>query len=260
MKWFKSNKEKIKGYVYSGDDEDGLFVDAKIGDLIIKQNKKPPYIVVDHTLATKIITKWPGKLFHVEVINEKNEKDINKGLVKDVWYTRTFGVKILDEISLESVFGENGKAIKNLIDLTRNIEIEEVELLANYDTESNRPVLNKAWRNWVRMTDKEYEFFDEDYSDTLKMSPKNQVHSSPIREGLSIISSQFDIRARELVGESAFEIDDEGEIFLRPKWRAAVETLLQAGMSYESDNLITNEEKELLQRPMIEVFNTKQSG
>ena len=190
----------------------------------------------------------------MEILNESGEKEINKGLVKDVWYTRTFGVKILEEVPLEVMFGANGDSIKQLIDLTRIISESQVELLSKYNVKTNRQIVDKAWRKWVRLTDKDYTFYGDDYSNTLKMSPKNQVHASPVREGLSIISSQFDIRARELVGESAFGVDEDGEIFLQPVWGKAVEALLQAGISYESDHLLSETEKELLQKPVKEVF------
>ena len=255
MKLFKIKKTKIKGFVYIPDEDNDLFAKAKIGDSIIKQNREPPYIVVDHSLNTKIITQWPGKLYYVEVINQRKEKDINKGLVKNVWYTRTLGVKILEEVPLEAMFGENGKSIKNLIDLTRNIETEQVEMLSKYDVRSNRSVVDKAWKKWIRLTDKDYSFLPEDYSNTLNMSPKNQVHGSPIGEGLSIIASQFDIRARELVGDAAFGVDEDGEIFLQPTWSTAVEALLQAGISYESDGLISEAEKQSLRKPVKEVFH-----
>lgn len=257
MNLFYFKKKKIQGFVYSADEDNELFKDAKVGDLIIKQDRKPPFIVVDHILDKIIITRWPGKLYKVEVINQSKEKDINKGLVKNVWYTRTLGVKILEEVPVENIFGENGKQIRHIIDLTRNITEEQVNLLSKYNIESSRDLFTKAWRNWILLTDKDCVYLNDDHYNTLKIFPKNQVYGSPIREGLSIISSQFDIRARELVGEAAFGVDEEGEIYLQSKWAKAYEKLKQAGISYESDNLLTEVEKETLRKPVVEVFNLK---
>lgn len=254
MNLFNFSKKKIQGYVYTSKDENELFGNAKVGDSIIKKDKKPPFIVVDHSLDTKIITQWPGKLFKVEIINPAKEKIINKGLVKDVWYTRTYGVKILEEVEIKELFGDNGQKVEQIIDLTRNITEEKVIELSKFDKGLNKELFTKAWRNWIIIYDVNHPFINDDHHNTIKLSPKNERYSSPIKEGLSIISSQFDIRARELVGDSAFEVDEEGEIHLSPVWASAVEKILHAGMSYASDNILSESERETLRAPFIEVL------
>ena len=229
-----------------------------MGDLIIKKEKKPPYIVVDHSLDTKIITHWPGKIYKVEVMNPSKEKKINKGLVENIWYTRTFGVKIIEEIPIEMLFGKNGKEISRIIDLARNISEEKVNALATYDNKTGRDLYTKAWRNWIISTDKNYAYLNEDHHNTLKVSPKNQKYNSPIKEGLSIISSQFDIRASELVGNKYFNIDEEGEIYPKPIWAKASEKLLQAGMSY-AENILSESERIKLRKPVMEVFKLEEN-
>lgn len=255
MNLFNLKRNKIQGFVYSADEDNELFKYAKVGDLIIKQDRNPPFIVVDHSLDKTIITRWPGKLYEVEVINQSKEKDLNKGLVKNVWYTRTLGVKILKEVPVENIFGPNGHHISRIITWIRNVTEEQVNSFSKYDLESGRNLFTKAWRNWISLTDRDYAYLNDDQYNTLKVFPKNQKYSSPIREGLSIMASQFDIRARELVRESAFGVDEEGEIFLQPKWAKASEILRHAGMSYESDNLLTASEKKILRKPVMEVFN-----
>lgn len=255
MNLFNLRRNKIQGFVYSSDEDNKLFKDSKVGDVITKQDRNPPFIVVDHSLDKIIVTRWPGKLYEVEVINQSKEEGLNKGLVKNVWYTRTLGVKILREVPVENIFGPNGNQISQIITWARNITEEQINSFSKYDLESSRDLFTKAWRNWILITDKEYPYLNEDHFDTLKLFSNNQKYNSPIREGLSIIASQFDIRARELVGESAFGIDDEGEIFLQPKWAKASEILRHGGMSYESDNLLTTSEKQTLRKPVMEVFN-----
>jgi hypothetical protein len=246
-------KKKIVGFVYSALEDDERFRNAKVGDLIINKDKNPPWIVVDHTLGRTIVTKWPGKLFEVEILNPSREKSINKGLVKDVWYTRTFGVKIIRELTVDNLFGQNGKEICWLIDLTRNIDEQQVTLLAGTSNENNRDLYSKAWEKWIALTDKGSLSLDDNHYDILKVFPRNQRFNSPIREGLSIISSQFRIRAREILGEKAFIIDDE-EQYLIPVWANACEKLLHAGMSFESYGLLTIKEKKDMIRPIIETF------
>lgn len=251
-------KEKIQGFVYSSDEENELFKNVKVGDSIIKKDKQPPYIVVDHSLDTKIITQWPGKLYKVEIINQSKEKSINKGLVKNVWYTRTLGVKIIKEVPIESLFGANGQKISRIIDLTRNITEQQVNAFSKYNEESNRDLFTKTWKNWIMLTDKENVYLNDDHYNTLEISPKNQRYNSPIKDGLSIISSQFDIRARELVGEIAFGVDEEGERYLQPVWAKASEKLRQAGISYAEDNILTESERNKLRNPVMEVFDLEE--
>ncbi|MEM6633102.1 MAG: hypothetical protein AAF694_25755 [Bacteroidota bacterium] len=64
------------------------------------------------------------------------------------------------------------------------------------------------------------------------------------------------MRVKELVGDVAFGVDESGDIFLHPKWRDAVELLLQAGISFESDGLLSELEKQILRKPMEEVFRS----
>jgi len=254
MSLFHFKKEKIQGFVYAADEDSELFRDAKAGDLITKQDRNPPFIVVNHTLDKIIITRWPGKLYKVEVLNPSKEKDINKGLVKNVWYTRTLGIKILEEVLVEKIFGVNAQQISQVINLARNITEEQVNALSEYDTVYGRTLFAKTWDHWLSSIDKSYVHTAEDHSNTLKFFSGDQSYGSPIRDGLSIISSQFHIRVREIAGESAFFVDEEGEISLQPKWARACEQLLHASMSYESDNLLTKMEKEILRKPFVDVF------
>lgn len=239
---------------YLSDEKIELFKTAKVGDNIIKQEKTPPYLVVDHDLDKIIITTWPGKLYKVAVLNPSEEKQINTGLVKNIWYTRTFGVKILEELPVEIIFGDNGLQIKQILDFIINITEEQVSQLANYDVEQNQKIYSNAWNNWVSLTDKEYHNSSSDFEKVIQVFPKNQSRVSPIGQGLSIISTIFYQTARKLTQDEALEIDEEGEIHLKPKWSIASTHCLNAGMSYEDSNLITEDEKALLRRPFEEVF------
>lgn len=53
------DSDKIQGYIFATT-EDVDFANAKVGDLVIKAEKKPPYFVVDHFIHKKILTCWPG--------------------------------------------------------------------------------------------------------------------------------------------------------------------------------------------------------
>ena len=251
----QQEKPKIKGYLYVADEDNLLFRDVKIGDSVVKPDREPPYFVVDHFLHKVLVTKWPGKLYKAEIINQAAEKDINRGLVKDIWYTRTLGVKILEEVPIENIFGNNGSKIKQVVDIARYITEEQANRLAEISLEYNRELYSKVWEKWISITDKEYASLAKDHQCTLEAHPKNQKHESPIRKGLSITWTQLYHRARELEGDLAVYTDEEGDVCLVPKWSNAGEHLLNAGISYESNNLLTDAEKEQLRSPVKEVFN-----
>lgn len=250
-----SKSENLKGYVYYSVEEDKRFSVAKAGDIIKNDSNLPPWIVVNHDLNAIIVTEWPGKLFEVEVLNQSEEKNLNKGLAKDVSYTRTLGVKITREISLENLFGDNGVNICQIIDRTRNITETEVKALSKYKNDYSREIYSKAWEKWIGIHSKESDHATDKHYDTLKFfTSNNRDSSSPIKQGLVIIANQLDSRAREILGQRAFVIE-KGEQYLISEWADAMEKLLHAGMAYENDGLLTLEEKKVLLKPFRETFN-----
>ena len=236
---------------YSPDDTTELFASARIGDTIIKKDKAPPYLVVDHKLHTIIVTKWPGALYKVEVLNPEEEREINNGLVENVRYTRTFGVRIIEEVPVAALFGNNGEQVKRIIDLVRSVTEEQVSQLAEYDAKQNGKTYSKAWKNWVLLTDSKA---SGSYERVIAVHPKNQERISPIGQGLAVISTIYYQTVRELTQDEALDIDDEGEISFKPKWSRAAVHFLHAAMSYEADNLLTQKEKEDLRKPIVETF------
>jgi hypothetical protein len=253
------NGAVIQGYVYVPDNRDHttdkLFTNAKAGDIITKISTEsdPGSLVVDHHLYTVLIVRWPGKLYKAEVLNAEAEKELNEGLRKGVPYTRTLGVKILEELPVALLFGENGPAIAQLIDQITVITEAQVDALSAFDITSSRALYTKAWKAWIALTDANYRE-SPNYDCVIAVHPKNQVRKSPVDEGLSVISDTFRRKAESLVGEAAFEIDDEGDRCMHPKWLAAMEHLLMAGMSYEADNLLTEAEKATMRAPVKQVL------
>ena len=267
----KLESQEITGYVYVPDKQElftggkvgdrefinkdiELFANARPGDLVIKEDKKPPYIVVDHHWTTSVITQWPGKLFKVSILNPLDEKDINTGLVENIWYTRSYALKILEELPAEVVFGTSGIKIKNLLALIQNITEIQVYQLADYGLEVNRKLYSETWNRWKNFCDGSSSI--EDYENVIASQPKNSQLKSPIGIGLSVISNTFYQTVRKLTRDEALEIDEEGEVCLKAKWAAAGEHFLNAAMSYAPNNLLTDQEKKLLRKPVAEVFES----
>src|SRR5262249_15552613 len=54
-----------RGYVYVGCDDPGAMAEAKPGARAQIAGRSPPWIVVDHDLASVTVARWPGVLWHV---------------------------------------------------------------------------------------------------------------------------------------------------------------------------------------------------
>jgi hypothetical protein len=255
LSFFQFKKKKIQGYVYVADSENELFKNVKAGDIVIKKDKSSPYIVVDHRLESIIISNWPGKLYKVEILDPSKEKDINKGLVKNIWYTRTFGVNILEEVSVKVLFGKHGKSVVNLANFIKTITEENVINLAKFDNKDNKHLYSKAWKNWIELHDKTHPFLEEEHINTLKLRLKDSSVSSPINQGLSVIANQLDKRAEELVGDSAYTTNEDGDLCLQPTWAKAQDILLHAGMSFATDPILTATERASLRNPLQHLFD-----
>ena len=164
-------------------------------------------------------------------------------------------MNILAKIPVHHVFGDNGQKISQSIDLTRNITIEQVNLLSKYELEFSRNLYSKTWKNWIKAIDKNSPHLNENHFNTEEICLTNGKYDSPIKGGLSIIYAQFTKRARELVGEDAFTTDEDGDLCLKPTWSTASENLLHFGISYTPYNIISETERSALRKSVTEVFN-----
>ena len=65
-----------QGVVYVSELEDGPMKNASVGSTVRNPDKRPPWIVVNHSLQSVIVAKWPGKLWKVEIIATAAEQPI----------------------------------------------------------------------------------------------------------------------------------------------------------------------------------------
>lgn len=120
-------KEKIVGFIYVPDSNQGHFKNANIGQTIKTEKKGPPWIVVDHSLENVVIAKWPGTLWRAEVKDEAK----NTGLLEYAKYTRANAVKIIERLPLEILFGDFGSGILKIVESAGSIDSETAKKLAN---------------------------------------------------------------------------------------------------------------------------------
>lgn len=257
MNFFRSSspKELPKGYIYSGQDKDDRFWRAMPGDVIKNGNKNPPWIVVNHTLSSITLTRWPGRLLEAEILNAADELEMNSKLRKDAGYTRTAGVRILRELPLEIIFGINGKQMCTLADHTRAITLVQLFALAQLPAHHARKLYAKAWHRWIVRQVPNSSHLKTRHYNTLELAPDNSTYGSPVAQGLSLVSDQFDQRAYELFGEKSFRKDQSGEEFMIPLLRRARIRLLFAAMSFAPGDLLTPDENDILAAAYKKVFD-----
>lgn len=237
---------KIKGYIYISDKSRYMkFNDVKEETIIKNKSKKPPYFVVNHRLNKLIIPEWPGKLFFVETLSPY--KSLNLNLTKDAGYTRANGIKILKELQLHELFGENGRQIKQIVDKSNNVDISEAKLLSSSLTKESCKIYDKAWKRWNENNKIEFESSD-DYLGTIGVI-SNEIklkQHSPVGEALSIISNLVYNRVREIDEENGVVVDAEGETSFSELWSKTQQALLNATMAYENEDLLNVNEKHTL--------------
>lgn len=250
-------ENKIQGYIYVTTEDEELFIGAKVGDRIIKKDRKPPYLVVDHTLDRIVVNRWPGKLYRVEVLDQDSdvERSINENLVENIWYTRTYGVQILEELDPFTLFGENGHSVAVIADFASAISLEQAKKLSTYSLDENRKIISKLWKNWTALTDPEYANQDIDWTDTIAEHPKGQDKVSPVGYALSLIYLRGFRRARELEDDNAIQFDEDENVYLVEKWQNVVSHLINVALSYETDGLLTDKEIKQLRQPVCDVMS-----
>ncbi len=236
---------KETGYVYVPVGEDVRFDRAIRGTIIENDSFAPPWIIVDKTFEKIILTKWPGKLFEVEILNPAKEEHINVDISKDAQYLRTTGIKILNELPTDLLFGKYGSEVVTILNTIKKITKENVENISGLLSQNAREIYSTVWSSWIN----DNTHTSNTNYDTLKIVSEIHQRSSPINEGLSLIKSTFDKRAVEVLGKYTWVFDKNGNPSLNNTWQKASEVFLHAAMSFESYDLLSKEEKEILRKP-----------
>lgn len=248
--------ENPVGFIFSHQGDDVRIFQAAPGDRITNWSKQPPWIVVHKTLEAVTITKWPGRLLEAEILNAKNEADINAELREDADYIRTTDVRIVNELPVEKIFSNNGKQLCMLFDRIVSISIADVHSLAKQPVADARNIYAKIWKRWERQKSNVNPRPLSSYYNLIYSAPDNKNYSSPVMQALSVVSSLFDKRVRQLAGKNGFFEDEEEEEYLTPLWKRTENRLLFAAMAYAPPHLVTSEESEQLLKPYRAVFGS----
>lgn len=240
----------VEGFVYVPDVEDGPMRNAIIGSTIRNPNRKPPWIVVDHSLASTLVAKWPGRSWKAEVIEAAPEQPYSP-----TKYTRAVAVRVLGEESVARLFGPHGAAVCEVIKKARALELEQVQLLANVNNPLSREAYSRAWNRWLDQVDPASPHRGEDLGDALQIHATDTC--SPTGHGFSVVCSVLADRARTLVGDAAIFVDDEGEVAFAPEWSLAQDALLGAAMAFGAPEFVSPEDRHLLTSAWVHVFGER---
>lgn len=257
------HETRIRGFAYAANGDDGPMKTAKVGARVTIEGRRPPWIVVDHSLETVIVpSQWPGRLWHVEVVDPVTDADVDAAgggrLRPDAGYTRAISVDVLDGIPVSRLFGEQGEAVCAVISRASALELEQVSLLGAARHPDADAAYSRAWDTWLEQRNPQSVHLGQNHSGILGI-PVGRSYG-PIGHGLSVLYAEVRTRARLLVGPSAFvtvEEDGEEAEALEPAWALAADALLDAAMAFGAPGLVPAEDRRVLTAAWTRVFGAE---
>jgi hypothetical protein len=215
------------GFVCVCRDDASLFANARSGSIVRIENRGPPWIVVNHELATAVITSWPVRIWRASVIEAASEADqvsVGGAPKRSAGYTRAIAVEIGEEVPPGELFRPNGAAIASIIDAAAGLTRDEAEALAASRDHNAAAAYAYAWKSWMRAQGAPPED-DCDYDRILSMPGVGT--GSPVNRALLYAHDVVFKRASECDGAAATSSDDD-DVWLNEPWRTAAQTVLDA--------------------------------
>jgi len=230
----KSTASQLVGYTYSCEGAENRLANASIGTVARNPNDKPPWIVVDRKVETMVVTRRPGRLFKVEVLDVAPEQ-----VAGGARYIRAVTVRVISEEPAAIMFGPHGQHVCRVLDAARSISVSLAEKAFESTSTEAQEAYSAAWDRWIRCMQPDSEHIGDDHRTTLAVPGLSR---SPIGAGFGLIYSTLFARAKELVGDSSFSVDEDGEVSLTPKWSAAADFLLHAAMALGAPEIVSESE------------------
>lgn len=247
-KLFGTKEPGIIGYIYVADSDEGILQNASVGQTIKNKKKGPPWIVVDHGFESMTIAKWPGSLWRAEVIDEARDT----GLLERAKYTRANGVKIIERLSLEVLFGDFGVGVLKIIESTNAIDIDTAKKLASTFPVEALELYSKGWNIFGGTISDQPPFYGRNHQYTIAIPGDESC--SPINNAFKIIYSQIFDQANELTGGKAVLSDDEGNLSLDDEWSKTCHSYLCAAMAVAYQQKYSRDEVAVLSKAWEAVY------
>ena len=230
------------GFVYVTETEPTALRDVSVGAIVRNANAGPPWIVVNHSLASVCVSRWPGRLLRVEIVEKAKEQPMAYAN-----YTRASAVAVIEELPAHSLLGEYGGLLADIIDQIDKLTLDDAFGLSEALQPASLEIYSTAWKNWLAKIDANSVYLDVNHEDTLQIKAEREV--SPVGYALSLVSSMVLTRGKAVSGQAAITVDAEGDVELQAPWSGATTALLHAAMAVGAPNLLTPQEAEILKTP-----------
>jgi hypothetical protein len=232
-------RSDLLGFAYVSAEEPAQFAGVTPGLTVGTFTDKPPWIVVDLSLSSVVVARWPGKLWEVQILRRAGEQP-RVGAT----YVRATAVRIERELPSATLFGKNGHAIEEVLRNASQLTIGQRDVLAERRDRGADEVFSAAWNRWLAQVEPSNPHRGQDHRDTLAVFAANS--RSPVGPALTVLHSVTTKRAKELEGDAAFVVDEE-EQFFQPMWASAFSALLHACMGVGASNdILSNDERSVL--------------
>jgi hypothetical protein len=248
----KRTANSRSGFVYVSDEDQGPMRDAREGSEISTIGRGPPWIVVNHDMASVIPARWPGKLWRVDVVDAATaaEQGPSGGPpLASARYTRAVAVKIIGEEDIGQLFGLQGGTVLRVIDAASNLDKSQAESLASNRDPKASAACDRAWRAWMRTQG----ISDTEYPEPLGNALLLGTSGSPINRGLTVLHDVTFRRAKELQGDAAVIVDDE-DVWLAEPWNTACAALGDAALALGAPEFVDRDDSLILKRGWAAVY------
>jgi hypothetical protein len=220
----RADAKPVRGLVFASASGDAAWADAAPGRVIRGAAAGPPWIVVCHGIQHVLGAGWPGRLWEVEILEAAADQPL-----EGAGYTRAVAVRVLRELPVAMMFGAHGDDVLRVIARAASLEPGEAAALASRTTAAAREAYSRAWNAWLTLMKPDSIHLGTDHANTLAVPSAGT--DSPIGHGFMIIYQALNLRARDVAGDAAFEVDGEGEVLFAPPWSGASWALLDAAMA-----------------------------
>lgn len=232
----------VEGFVYVSHDRPGPMSEARTGVRVRTPSWDPPWIVVDHSLDTATVARWPGRLFRVRSVPPSSDAErlalarAAEGLRADARYTRVFAVDVLAELRPGLLFGRHGDSVVEILEYARLLTEPVAEELATARAPDADQAYSRAWRRWLDRQPDGAPYRDRDHRGLLAVPGAGPV-GSPIGRGFMVVRGLVEDSARRFAGSTAFTVDEDGDEVLLDPWATAGSALLDAAMALGAPDL-----------------------
>lgn len=222
---------------YRGPDDSG----------VIECVAPPPWLVVHAEADSVGLTSWPpGRLWRVSTLPPRTSeeaaqlKKLNAIFRPDAGHTRVSRVRVLEQVPVRVLFGDNGAAVEEVVDYASQLTRDEAETLDSSRRADAGSALARVGKR----------FLDSEVGRSIEPALLAAGLRSPVNAALHLIASLTRRQALSIDGDRAIVIvgeDGDGpEDELVAPWYGAGWALVEAAMALGAPQLSGGDAEVLL--------------